>query len=55
MEFIMLTALVLLGIIISWVHLLNKIVAPLDEQEELTKKDIFGYKEINKILTENKE
>jgi hypothetical protein len=53
MEFIILAALVLVGI--SWIHLLNKIVAPLDEQEELTKKDIFGYKEINKTLTKNEE
>lgn len=54
MEFIMLTALVLLGI--SLIRLfLNITLVESHRQDELTEKDIFGYKEINKTLTKNEE
>jgi len=51
--FIILAAIVFLGI--GLIQLLNKILVDLHRQDELVEKDIFGYKEINKILTKNEE
>ena len=51
--FIILAAIVFLGI--GLIQLLNKILVDLHRQDELIEKDIFGYKEINKILTKNEE
>lgn len=53
MGFIILTALVLLSI--GLIRFLNIILVDLHRQDELVEKDIFGYKEINKILTKNQE